>query len=272
MDDQQFRQLLNRFGLSWDGYRKVRKGVKKRIRRHMQRLGYRTVREYLIALDSSRELRKECKLLMTVSISRFFRDHLLWETIEGEILPDIIKEGMEEIRIWSAGCACGEEVYCFMILWNRLQSGFERLPALKMLATEINPVYLDKARAGIYSWSSLKEVPEEVRSMYFESRSKGRLYKVSPSLKEGVAWKVHDLLFDPPGTDFHLIFLRNNLLTYYQDELKRPAFRKVIESLVRGGFLIIGAHEKLPAGTWSLVPSSRHPHGFFRVFYDRQRD
>ena len=59
MDDQQFRQPLNCFGLSWYGYRKVRKGVKKCIRRHMQRLGCRTVREYLIDLDSSRELRKK---------------------------------------------------------------------------------------------------------------------------------------------------------------------------------------------------------------------
>ncbi len=100
---------------------------------------------------------------------------------------------------------------------------------------------------------------------YFELRSKGRLYKVSPLLKDGVVWKIQYLLLDPPGTDFHLIFLRNNLLTYYQDDLKKHAFRKVIDSLVRGGFLIIGAHEKLPAGTWSLVRFSRHPHIFKRV-------
>ncbi|MFH1674404.1 MAG: CheR family methyltransferase [Pseudomonadota bacterium] len=265
MNDQQFRQLLNRLRLSWDGYRKVRKGVKKRISRHMQQLGYRTAQEYFIALDSSQELRKECELLMTVSISRFFRDRRLWETIEAAILPGIIKEGMEEIRVWSAGCACGEEVYSFMILWNRLERGFERLPVLKMLATEMNPVYLDKARAGVYSWSSLKEVPEEVRSTYCEPRSKGRLYKVSPSLKEDVVWKVHDLLSDPPGTDFQLIFLRNNLLTYYKDELKIPAFRRVIDSLALGGFLIVGAHEKIPPGTWSLVRSSRHPHIYQKI-------
>jgi chemotaxis protein methyltransferase CheR len=259
MDDQQFRQLLNKLGFSWDGYRKVRKGVKKRISRHMRQLGCRTVHEYFIALDSSPELRKECELLMTVSISRFFRDRRLWETIESEILPGIIKEGMEEIRVWSAGCACGEEVYSFMILWNRLERGFNRLPVLKMLATEMNPTYLDKARAGVYSWSSLKEVPEEVRSTYFEPRSKGRLYKVSSSLKEDVVWKVHNLLSDPPGADFQLIFLRNNLLTYYKDELKKPAFKKVIDSLAPGGFLIIGAHEKLSPGTSELLPCSRHP-------------
>lgn len=259
MNDQQFRQLLNGLELSWDGYRKVRKGVKKRISRHMQRLGCRTVQEYFTALDSSKELRKECELLMTVSISRFFRDRRLWETIESEILPGIIKEGMEEIRVWAAGCGCGEEVYTFMIVWNRLQRSFERVPGLLVVATDMNPVYLDKARAGVYSWSSLKEVTEEVKSTYFEARSKERLYKVLPSLKEGIVWKVHDLLSNPPGTDFHLIFLRNNLLTYYQDELKKTAFKKVIYSLAAGGFLIIGAHEKIPLGTSELLPFSQHP-------------
>ncbi len=58
---------------------------------------------------------------------------------------------------------------------------------------------------------------------------------------------------------FHLIFLRNNLLTYYQDELKKTAFKKVIYSLATGGFLIIGAHEKIPLGTPELLPFSRHP-------------
>ncbi len=225
MNDQQFRQLLNRLELSWDGYRKVRKGVKKRIGRHMQRLGCRTVQEYFTALDSSQELRKECELLMTVSISRFFRDRRLWETIESEILPGIIKEGMKEIRVWLAGCGCGEEVYTFMIVWNRLQRSFERVPGLLVVATDMNPVYLDKARAGVYSWSSLKEITEEVKSTYFKARSKERLYKVSPSLKEGIVWKAHDLLSDTSGNDFHLIFLINNLLTYYHDELKKTAFK-----------------------------------------------
>lgn len=260
MDDQQFRQLLNWFNLSWKGYRKVRKGVKKRICRHMKELGCRNSQEYFRALTKSRELIKECELLMTVSISRFFRDRLLWQALGSEVLPAIVKENRKEVKVWSAGCACGEEVYSFKIVWDRLRKRFELLPDLKVLATDMNSVYLDKARVGIYSLSSLREVSEEVRSRYFEPLPKGGLYRVIPLLKEGILWTVHNLLSDPPGADFHLIFLRNNLLTYYQDDLKKAVFNKVIQSLAPGGFLITGAHEKLPPGTWNLVRSGRHPH------------
>jgi chemotaxis methyl-accepting protein methylase len=264
MDDQQFRQLLNRLGLSWEGYRKVRKGVKKRISRHMKQLGCRTVEEYFMAVGGSPELRKACELLITVSISRFFRDHRLWEILESQVLPAIIEEKRGDIKVWSAGCGCGEEVYSLKIIRDRLQRSFEGMPGLTILATDMNPVYLDKAQAGIYSWSSLKEIPEEFRSTYFEAQSKGRFYKVSPHLKKGIVWKIHNILSDPPGTDFHLVFLRNNLLTYYQDDLKVPAFLRVVNCLAPGGFLVIGAHEKLPPVTSDLFLSFRHPQIFQR--------
>ena len=106
MDDQQFRQLLNRFGFSWSGYRKVRKGVKKRIKRHMKDLGYYNITTYLEELDKSDEVRKKCELLLTVSISRFFRDMEFWQSLEKKFLPDLIKKNTERINVWSAGCAC----------------------------------------------------------------------------------------------------------------------------------------------------------------------
>ena len=69
---------------------------------------------------------------------------------------------------------------------------------------------------------------------------------MKPWVKTGVSWQVHNLLSDPPGTAFDLIFLRNNLLTYYKDEVKIPALMKVVDSLAPGGFLTIGSHETMP--------------------------
>jgi len=259
MNDQQFRQLLNRFGLSWDGYRKVRKGVKKRICRHMHELGYRQMQEYFFALDQNKDARQDCERLMTVSISHFFRDRGLWRTLENEILPAIIKENRKGVKVWLAGCACGEEVYSLAILWHTLRGRFQHMPELQLLATDMNPVYLNKARIGIYSRSSLKEVPETVRTRYFKRWMKKQTYAVAERLKEGIVWQGHNLLADPPGTDFQLVFLRNSLLTYYEDELKEPAFQKVLDSLAQGGFLIIGAHEKIPPGSQELLPFVEHP-------------
>ncbi|NVM22716.1 MAG: hypothetical protein HWN68_13165 [Desulfobacterales bacterium] len=259
MNDYQFSQLLNHFGLSWDGYRKVRKGVKKRIRRHMHQMGCKTMQEYLAALDQDKEAGSHCELLMTVSVSRFFRDRGLWEILESEILPAIILKNKEAVKCWLAGCACGQEVYSLKIVWDRLGGRNKRLPALEIWATDMNPDYLDKARTGVYHRSSLREAPQALRDIYFESHAKGQFFAVRDTVKKGIFWQVHNLLSDPPATDFQLVFLRNSLLTYYQDELKAPAFEKVVESLDQDGFLIIGAGEKLPSGSRGLLPFAGHP-------------
>jgi len=264
MDDQQFRKLLDEFGLSWEGYRKVRKGVKKRIHRHMQQLRCPSVESYLLALDQNQDLRLKCEHLLTVSISRFFRDRVLWNTLENQIIPSIIMKNRDRLKVWSAGCACGEEVYSFKIIWEGLQSTAESLPKLEVLATDMNPVYLDRARSGIYPRSSLREVSEEIRSVYFEPKKSGRQYAVAPLLKMDILWKVHHLFSDPIRRDFHLIFLRNNLLTYYDERLSEPAFQKIVESLAPGGFLIIGSHENIPPGASNLIPVSGLPYLFQR--------
>ena len=265
MDDQQFRNLLDFLGLSWAGYRKVRKGVRKRVSRFMQELRFCGIDEFLSAMEGNPELRNQAEILMTVSISRFFRDRKLWEALERHILPGIIVKGDDKVKVWSAGCACGEEVYSFKILWDTMQRRFERLPELELWATDMNPLYLEKAREGIYPLSSLKELPPEWWVAYFSSMTESR-FMVSDFLKEGVLWKVNDLLSDiPPQTEFQLIFLRNNLLTYYKDEIKKTALGRVIESLAPGGFLIIGAHEKLPGECQALAPFPHHPNIFQRL-------
>jgi chemotaxis protein methyltransferase CheR len=246
MDDLQFRQLLDYFNYSWDGYRRVRKGVKKRISRHMQKLGCRNVNAYLHILDRHEDVRQHCEGLMTVSVSRFFRDRMLWKIIEDHIVPEILSKNVEKVKFWDAGCACGEEVYSIKILWETLRSRFGDMPDIEIWVTDINQTYLRKAREGIYSVSSIKEVEQHVRKKYFLFQEDKKKFKINPSLKKGIIWKVHNMLHDFDENNFDIIFLRNNLLTYYIDEIKQPAFQKVAKSLAPGGFLIIGSHETLP--------------------------
>lgn len=260
MDDQQFRQLLSQFGFSWNGYRKVRRGVKKRVVRHMQQTDCRTMQAYFSLLNQNKEAKQLFNCLMTVSISRFFRDRQLWDVLGAEILPGLIQEDHNRVKVWSAGCACGEEVYSLRILWEMMGQRYHHLPELELLATDMHPSYLDKARTGLYSRSSLRELPEAIVARFFLSVREEKSYKVSERLREGIIWREHNLLFDFPETKFHLVFLRNNLLTYYEAELEIPAFQRVLDSIGRSGFLIIGSHEKIPAGNWGLVPTGLHPH------------
>ena len=208
---------------------------------------------FLAELEKNHDVRHQCELLMTVSISRFFRDRGFWQGFKENILPEIMDVDREKIKFWSAGCACGEEVYSFKIIWNLLSDSYLHVPDLEVLATDINPITLDRARSGIYPPSSLKEVTTEIRSRYFKQKGSKKLFEVKASLKKGITWTNHHLLSDPPGSDFDIIFLRNNVLTYYEDQLKKRAFSNVLESLAPYGILVLGSHETIPFETKEIT-------------------
>lgn len=254
MDDAQFRKLLEFLGYSWSGYRRVRKGVKKRIHRHMQRLGCRDITVYLNLLENRADCRYECELLMTVSISRFFRDRHLWQILENRWLPDTITRNRRQIDVWSAGCACGEEVYSFKIIWQRLKTCFDSLPPLEILATDRHPHYIKRARSGIYNRSSLREVAADVRTGFFESCKGSKQFIIKKELKGEIHWEMGNLLTESPGSVFHIIFLRNNILTYCRQEDQIRALVSILNCLAPGGLFITGCHETLPFETDVLIP------------------
>lgn len=247
MDPRDFALLLDRFALSAEGYRKVRKGVQKRIVRHMQQLGCPSMRAYLERLDSNEDAQKEARRLMDVSISRFFRDEPLWRTLETEILPSLIAEHPGGVRAWSAGCALGQEVYSVRILWGLLADRMPAMAPLELWATDVNPAYLRRAMEGVYPARALARIPAEARERFFRPAGKGSL-RVVDELRQGILWKVHDLAAGPPpARDFQIVFLRNNLLTYYRETIVHTALPAIAGSLAPGGCLVIGRKECLPA-------------------------
>jgi chemotaxis protein methyltransferase CheR len=260
MDDAQFRKLLEFLGYSWDGYRRVRKGVKKRIQRHMQRLGCRDISAYLNRLENQADCRHECELLMSVSISRFFRDQHLWQMLENRWLPDIITRNPRQINVWSAGCACGEEAYSVKIIWERLKFRFESLPSLEILATDRHPQYIQRARSGIYNRSSLREVAADVRTRFFDSSQGSKQFILKKKLKKDIHWEICELLTESPASMFQIIFLRNNILTYCRQADQIRALESIINCLAAGGLLIIGCHETLPLASGVLNPLAECPY------------
>ena len=155
----------------------------------MQELNCPNITSYLNLLKQCDEVRQECKRRMTVSISRFFRDQDLWRHLEKDLVPDLMETTGKNLYLWSAGCARGEEVYSFKILWERLKERYARLPELRITATDLHPVYIDQAKAGVYAQSSLKEVQQEIRDRYFDVRKNGNCFEVKTFLKKSIYWK-----------------------------------------------------------------------------------
>jgi len=226
----------------------------------MNELGCRSPGDYIDCIESRADIRRQFDILMTVSISRFFRDRRLWHTLETVLLPSLIQRFSDVFRVWSAGCAGGEEAYSLKIVWDRLKQRTACLPPLEIIATDINPECLERARKGTFTLSSLKEIDDNLRHTYFE-KTKGRnRFAVKHALSTGIEWRLHDLFSDPPASDFHIIFLRNNLLTYYQPRFRQNAFQRISDCLVPGGLMIIGSHERIPDDTLEFARSRLDSH------------
>lgn len=208
VSDHEFRMLLDYFRRPWAGYRKVRKGVKKRVTRHMRRLGCSDFSSYVRVLESQPEELQVCLACLQVTISRFYRDRMLWLCLEGRILPDLLQRFPEGIAAWSAGCAGGEEPYSLAMLWSALG----RPATFRLVASDADPVSLQRAGKGRYQPGSLKEVPEKIKKSHFTRRCSGDQFQIDPGLTQSIEWVEHNLTGPPLPGPFHLLFLRNNLL------------------------------------------------------------
>ena len=267
MNDDQFRRILEDFGYSWQGYRKVRKRVIRRLVRHMQRLDARDVDDYREKIKSDAEIREKTQQLMTVSISRFFRDRTLWTCIKEKLIPEILSGNPARVNVWSAGCARGQEIYSFKMLWLLLEEeSMMPLPPLFIVATDINKENLHGAACGVYDEHIVKTIPDNCLKRFFHY-DRGQ-YVISEQIRLNIIWQQNDLMNTKPPRDyFHIIFMRNNLLTYYKKELYEGPVNGIIEALTNGGYLIIGARENMVVDEHKLA-RIHNIHGIFQKRYD----
>jgi chemotaxis protein methyltransferase CheR len=255
LDDNGFRMLLEHLDRPWSGFRKVRKGVKKRLGRHMTTLGCHSIPDYLQRIAQDPAARIQCEKALTVTISRFFRDRQLWNHLQYRIIPELMTRFGGRLAAWSAGCANGEEPYSLYMVTPAVTATLPGKPAMRILATDADPDCLQRAQEGRYPASSLREVPENFKQRWFRPAGR-RTWQIDRRLGDGIQWQTHQLLGDPPQDHFHLILLRNNLLTYYRGPGMQSAFHCIVDRLKDGGILILGSHERLPSESPSLLRDS----------------
>ena len=138
-------------------------------------------------------------------------------------------------------------------------------PQLNLVATDMVPEIIAQAQEGRYRLSSLKYVTDHVKNRYFQKVKGKKQYEVRRCFQADIEWRLQDLLNGPADECFQIIFLRNNLLTYYQNHLKIPPFMKICQCLASDGWLIIGSHEKLPTGTSGFVRHQTAPWAYQKV-------
>jgi len=251
LTDTEFKVILDRYNRPWAGYRKVRKGPMKRISKQMELLGCGSVEDYLARLAADPVEEELLFFYLRITISRFFRDRRLWASLVERVFPYLLQKS-DSLKIWSAGCSCGEEAYSLCILHHRY---FAYSCAITILATDANTTCLDRARKGLYQKSSLRELDSATLTTYFSPAGRKNEYLIKPMFKERITWKKHDFFTAPPDSGFDILLLRNNLLTYHTPPMQAKALSRMLQSLKPGGFLLTGSHERVPETPFTLVPS-----------------
>jgi len=247
---------LPRLDLSWSGFRRVHRQVCRRIAARLQVLRLpdcAAYRDYLAAEPGEWvTLETFCR----IPISRFVRERAVFERLASDVLPPLAAAAMAraevELRCWSAGCASGEEPYSLAILWRVLLA--DRYPGLtlRVTATDIDEQLLERARAGSYRRSSLREVPDEWMATAFTRC--GQMYVVQPEFRAGVELLRQDLREVLPPGPFDLVLCRYLAFTYFNEALQRRTLGRLLTVLRPGGALVIGRKEHLPGGVEGVEP------------------
>jgi chemotaxis protein methyltransferase CheR len=247
---------LPRLHLRWPGFRKVRRQLYKRIKRHLQELGLPSVEAYRVYLEHHPGEWGTLDTLCWIPISRFYRDRSVFQHLEHEILPElaqlVVARREREICCWSAGCAGGEEPYTLAIIWS--QKLLARFPTLRLriFGTDIDPQAIHRAERGCYRASSLRNLPTEWRTQAFLTI--GDELCLKDEYRSGVTFLVQDIRESVPEGPFHLILCRNLAFTYFDTNLQRETMQRISERLASGGVLITGNLESLPDGSWGVQP------------------
>lgn len=240
---------LPRLGLRWGGYRKVRGTVRKRLARRLRALGLADLGAYRAYLEAHPDEWSALEAMSRIPISRFHRDRAVFERLTREVLPALAsaaaREQRAELRVWSAGCASGEEPYTIAILWHLVVGPAHPELALELLATDVSDEMLGRAERGIYQEGSLRELPTALRDGAFAREPNGEL-RVRDELRRGVVFRREDLRASMPDGPFDLILCRNLAFTYFDEPTQLRVGRDLAARLRFGGALVVGCHEALP--------------------------
>jgi chemotaxis protein methyltransferase CheR len=178
---------------------------------------------------------------ITINVSKFFRNAETWEVIKARVVPELFRVQARTIRIWSAGCAGGEEPYTLAMVLLQYAEANQQLNKLRrfdILGTDIDPGALVQAARAEYAPFAFGDISAEDRARFFEDS------RLRPEIKRMVRFDELDLMTHPFPTGLHLVMCRN-VIIYFERSVQERLFRQFHASLEPEGFLILGKVETI---------------------------
>jgi two-component system CheB/CheR fusion protein len=244
--DQALEELLifirDARGFDFTGYK--RSSLARRIRKRMHEAGAADYVDYRDRLESDAAEFGHLFNTILIKVTSFFRDAETWTYLQHEVMPDLIAEteGAREIRVWSAGCATGEEAYSLAIAFAEALGTEECAKRVKIYGTDVDDDALRDARVGVYSAKVLESLPAGLRDKYFEQD--GSQFAFRPDLRRRVIFGRHDITRDAPISRLDLLVCRNTLM-YFNVETQSQVIDRFHFALREGGYLFLGKAEVL---------------------------
>jgi len=235
-----FRLLREAYGIDFSQYKPSTVG--RRIERRLLLNRSFDLRDYVKRLSyDGDELNALYKDLL-IGVTRFFRDTEAFELLADKILPTLLDDVSKdnEFRIWTAGCATGEEAYSLAMVVDECVRKLQRPLNVKIFATDVHRTSLDFASAGLYSEAQISDIHPDRLERYFARKGDG--FHVRQELRQMVVFAPHNLIKDAPFTKMDLICCRN-LLIYLQPPVQKKILSLFHFALKTGGVLFLGPSE-----------------------------
>lgn len=246
VDDDDLGRLLDQLratnGVDFNAYK--RPTILRRLQSRLTATGQRTIGEYARFIEANPAEAQRLASSFLIKVTAFFRDPKVFAHLRDAVLPDLLEAARlsGELRIWSAGCATGEEAYSLAILVSEALASERKPVEVRIFATDVDEAALAFARRGVYSRAALKGLSAAQRTRYFVETD-GECEVVN-AIRRMVVFGQHDLGARAPFPRIDLILCRN-VLIYFTAELQEQALTVFANSLRAGGRLVLGKSESV---------------------------
>lgn len=220
------------------------KTIQRRIEKRIKFNRLNSYQEYIQFLIKSKEESEILAREFLIGVTQFFRDKNAFDVLQEKVIPEIFanKKRNETIRIWSVGCASGEEPYSLALLCYDYMEKNSLMYDLKIFASDLDKEAIKKASLGIYPESIAANVPEPFLEKYF--LLKNGSYQIKDSIRQIVVFAAHNIVTDPPFSKISLVVCRN-LLIYFNPEMQTKILNLFQYSISNGGYLFLGSSESI---------------------------
>lgn len=217
--------------------------LQRRLEIRLKAHGLQNYLQYASLLDKNPSEYATLFNTLSISVTEFFRDKSVFNFFITKIIQKLLTTASKqnEVRIWSAGCATGEESYSIAMLLKEILGNEV---SFKVIGTDINATSIEVAKVGRYHKSVTKNLPVSYLIKYLRHSTKDGFYEVVPEIANSVSFNVGDITRLNPPAPLDVIFCRN-ILMYLEKDVQYKLIEKFFYSLRNTGYLILGGAETI---------------------------